>query len=159
MDQGWYGMVPRGGDEEESSLDAQRPRAVLRKGQEWESGMEKKMHASLLNPFQRPSQCNAAIEYKHGGPLEPHRAMSHAILETIPLILTSRAASALGIDCTRTGPGHTDTITAETGGAERRRRRVTALSLAASQSRLIETSIDKSAGVVRGLVIGDDLGG
>ncbi|RSM16657.1 hypothetical protein CEP52_000374 [Fusarium oligoseptatum] len=87
--------------------------------------------------------------------------MSHAILETIPLILTSRAASALGIDCTRTGPGHTDTITAETGGAERRRRRVTvtALSLAASQSRLIETSIDKSAGVVRGLVIGDDFGG
>ena len=51
--------------------------------------------------------------------------MSHAILEAIPLILTSRAASALGIDCTRTGPGHTDTITAETGGAERRRRRVT----------------------------------
>jgi hypothetical protein len=37
--------------------------------------------------------------------------------------------------------------------------RLQALSLAASQSRLIETSIDKSAGVVRGLVIGDDLGG
>lgn len=37
-------------------------------------GNGEKMHASLFNPFHRPSQCNAAIDYQHGGlssPIEP----------------------------------------------------------------------------------------
>lgn len=34
-------------------------------------GNGEKMHASLLNPFHRPSQCNAAVDCEHGGPSSP----------------------------------------------------------------------------------------
>jgi hypothetical protein len=59
----------RGREEEEACCMATK--GSFKKKPRMDIGNGEKMHASLFNPFHRPSQCNAAIDYKHGGPSSP----------------------------------------------------------------------------------------